>query len=184
MKTSSVDSAPLERLLALEEIRGRLHDYIRGMDRLLPDVHLSAFHSDAWFDCGIFAGRAPDIVPAVQSYLAGTAWTHHMLGQTDIRFDDDGAGGEIYYTARHREDIDGVPTDLLIVGRYVDRYTCVDGQWKIAHRVDVMDVVRSEPPADHWLDGKPDILRGARGDARPEASYCRAGDSTGPDGGR
>ena len=42
---------------------------MRGQDRLMPELHLSAFHDDAYVDCGLYAGNAQGFVEFAQGLL-------------------------------------------------------------------------------------------------------------------
>ncbi|MBN9570701.1 MAG: nuclear transport factor 2 family protein, partial [Alphaproteobacteria bacterium] len=92
-------------------------------------------------------------------YLAN----QHMIGQAKIDVEDDIAFGEVYFQAHHRIVEEGEEQDLFVSGRYIDRYECRKGVWKIAHRSERIDWVRAEPRADEWLKNSPKMPWGARG---------------------
>lgn len=72
--------------------------------------------------------------------------TQHILGQIDIDLTgEDEAYGENYTLAYHRIDDAAGARDLIISGRYIDRYERRGGVWKIAYRSEVVDWVRDEP---------------------------------------
>ena len=54
--------------------------------------------------------------------------------------------------------------DLIIAGRYLDRYERRDDVWKIAYRSEVVDWTRSEPVNEPYFEMAPDCLRGGRQD--------------------
>ncbi|QXQ07126.1 nuclear transport factor 2 family protein [Sphingosinicellaceae bacterium] len=142
----------LDEVLAWHEIYGLLCDYMRAQDRLEPALHRSVFHDDATTDYGSFKGSADEFVAFAQGVLTPHRSNHHMIGQVDIDFEGDTAFGEVYFQAFHRVvGDDGAEQDLWVSGRYVDRYERRAGAWKIAHRSELVDWLRSEPAGDAAL---------------------------------
>ena len=103
---------------------------MRGLDRLDKNIFRSVFHDDAYCDYG-FIKTDPDTfatfcMDALKDHIAN----HHMIGNSLIEFDDDDentAYGEIYFNAYHKTIENGVKTDVIIAGRYLDRYERRDG---------------------------------------------------------
>ena len=91
---------------------------------------------------------------------------HHMIGNSLLEFDEKNentAYGEIYFNAYHKTIENGVNTDVIIAGRYLDRYERRNGVWKIAYRSEVNDWSRTEPTNDpYFIDS--DCHRGKRQD--------------------
>lgn len=162
----------LDRLESWHAIYDLLCDYMRGQDRLDPVLHRSVFHDDATTDYGEgYRGDADGFVAFAQGVLTPHASNHHMIGQVRIDFEDADTGfGEVYFQAFHRIEEDGVPKDLFVSGRYVDRYERRAGVWKIAHRSELVDWVRTEPAADELLKRQPGFPLGARA---PHDLSCR-----------
>jgi len=153
----------LDLLVAKNEI-GDLHArYMRGQDRLDADLQHSVFWPDATADYGFFKGSASNFVTFAQDLLKTHEANHHLLGQSLIEVEGDVAFGELYYFAFHRLIEDTVPQDMIIAGRYIDRYERREGVWKIAHRSELIDWARKEPAADSFMTALPDALLGARG---------------------
>jgi hypothetical protein len=152
-------------LAARRDINDVVQRYMRGLDRLDPVLQRTAFHDDAWVDCGLMAGGADDFVSFAQDMLATMDATHHLLGQVRIELHDGGqsASGECYFQAWHgSRDESGGPRDLFISGRYVDEYTCKNGEWRIAKRFLITDWVKDDP-ADHgFYAANPTTNRGGR----------------------
>lgn len=140
----------LDQLSSWHEIYDLLCDYMRGQDRLEPVLHRSVFYDDATTDYGDgYRGDADGFVAFAQGALTPHLANHHMIGQVRIDFEgDDLAFGEVYFQAFHRTVADGAEEDLWVSGRYVDRYERRGGAWKIAHRSELVDWVRTEPAAD------------------------------------
>jgi hypothetical protein len=146
MKASLEDE--IRDLAARRDIAAACMRYIRAQDRLDRELHLSAFHDDAYVDCGLMAGSAEEFVDFAQGFLAELESSQHILGQMDITVDGDSAQGEIYFFAQHRVIEAGEPFDLLIAGRYIDEYRCRDGDWRILKRYEIVDWVRNDPATD------------------------------------
>lgn len=156
--------AEVRDLTARRDIHQVINNYMRGQDRLLPDLHLSAFHVDASVDCGLFAGDAAGFVDFAQGFLGDLHSSHHMLGQIDIQVDGDSATGEVYFLAQHRIQQDQQPYDLFVAGRYIDVYQDRGEGWKIASRKELVDWARSDPASDSFLQENPALNIGQRGE--------------------
>jgi len=134
-------SDELERLLAIEAIRRRLHEYCRAMDRRDDDLGRSIWHEDGTADYGdeVFQGLGRDFVEQVsRNHLRRTAHSH-QIATAAIEVDDDAARSEAYVTVRLVTATTGGTTEELYVGRYLDRWSRRDGRWAIDHRVWVLD---------------------------------------------
>ena len=148
--------------LAIQELSAR---YMRGLDRLDKDLLQSVFHEDASTDYGFYKGPAAQFVDFAHGALKDHASNHHMIGQILIGFEDENtAYGEVYFQAYHRLMIENEDTELFVSGRYSDRYERRGGAWKIAHRAEVNDWTRADPPTDRYFRDSPQQLRGGRGD--------------------
>ncbi|MGB3710094.1 MAG: nuclear transport factor 2 family protein [Erythrobacter sp.] len=172
-RTVSEPLSPLDRLVAWHAIYDLVCDYMRGQDRLIPELHLSVFHDDATTDYGDgYRGDAAGFVEFAQDVLRPHEANHHMIGQVRIDFESaDLAFGEVYFQAFHRiEDDEGRKRDLFMAGRYADRYERRGGAWKIAHRSELFDWVRDVEAADDMLEGDHGFPMGARA---PDDLTCR-----------
>ena len=79
---------------------------------------------------------------------------------------------ETYFTAYHLMRAKGDPLagpgaydgemDYFVGGRYVDRFECREGDWKIAIRTGLTDWMRLEPACSQGLSDLPDALVGQR----------------------
>lgn len=155
----------LDELLSKQDIYERVCDYMRAQDRLEPELHHSVFWDDARTDYGIFKGSGAGFVEFAQGVLAPHKMNQHLIGQVRIDIEGEIAFGEVYFIAYHRLEMNGEDTDLIIAGRYVDRYERRQGVWKIAFRSELVDWARSDKAADGFLKGSPQSLLGARGAA-------------------
>lgn len=154
--------AEVRDLAARRDIVACIGRYMRGQDRLLPDVHRSAFHDDAWVDCGIMSGTADEFVTFAQDFLGTMKASLHIIGQTLISVDGDAATGEIYFFAFHRIVEEGEERDLLMSGRYIDDYACRNGDWRILRRRELIDWVRKDSATDQFLESMPGVIFGGR----------------------
>lgn len=145
--------------LAIMELPAR---YMRALDRLDRDLMCEQFWEDAYMDYGIFTGGPDEFADFCMSALSSHAANHHMLGQHLIDINGDEAFGEVYFQAFHRV-VDGPekPRDVVIAGRYVDRYEKRNGAWKFSYRSEVVDWAHDHPASDGFLEGSGNIL-GAR----------------------
>lgn len=144
----------LTTLLAKDAIRDLAARYMRGQDRLDHALQLSTFWPDSTTDYGIFKGSGPAFVDFAQDLLAEHLANQHLIGQHLIEFDaadPDIAFGEVYYYAFHRVLEDAEPKDMVICGRYLDRYEHRGGEWRFAHRSEFVDWARKEPASDAFL---------------------------------
>jgi hypothetical protein len=159
--------AEVRDLAARRDIYNVICNYMRGQDRLMPELHRSAFHDDAWDDCGLYTGDASGFVDFAQGFLANLKSTQHLIGQAQITVEGSVAHGEVYFIAWHRLVEDGVEKDLFVAGRYIDRYEDRGTGWKIAKRQELIDWARTDPASDSFLRETPALQRimGARGAA-------------------
>ena len=151
-------------LVARRDIGDAVQRYMRGLDRLDPALQRSAFHDDAFIDCGLMAGGADDFVAFSQDLLGAMDGTQHLMGQVRIVLHDgENASGEVYFQAWHgiRDDA-GKPRDLFVAGRYVDEYACKNGEWRIAMRTLITDWVKDDPANHTFWDQTPPPLAAGR----------------------
>jgi hypothetical protein len=155
--------AEVRDLAARRDITDAVQRYMRGLDRLDPLLQRSAFHDDAWVDCGLMAGPVDEFVSFAQGFLGELAASHHFLGQVRIELQGETASGECYFQAWHgTRDPAGNPRDLFISGRYIDEYACNNGEWRIIKRKLMTDWVRDSPADETFFAQNPTTNRGGR----------------------
>lgn len=152
----------MEEYLDKQEIYELACKYMRGLDRWDRALFRSVFHDDAVCDYGFFKGDPDAFTDFCMEALGTHKSNHHMIGNVLIDVEGDTAYGEVYFNAYHKVDMEGVDTDLIIAGRYVDRYEKRDGVWKIAYRSEINDWCRTHATADGFFDQQPDGRRGSR----------------------
>ncbi|MBS0323156.1 MAG: nuclear transport factor 2 family protein [Proteobacteria bacterium] len=139
----------LQALLDKQEIIDLLHAYCNANDRHDQAKVRALYHEDAWDDHGIFfKGLAQEFVDKLPGIWADMEILHHNMTTMNIKVDGDVGEGEIYVLAFHKiKKPGGGSMDLLIGGRYLDRYAKRNGVWKFAHRSVLADwAVTGDPP--------------------------------------
>ena len=133
------------RTEAYEQIRQVAARYSHGVDRLNEAVMKSAYWPDAIDDHGVFVGNAMEFCAmVVASHRAFDSTMHcnynHLIDITS----DTQATGEIYNVAYIRSTANGAPILDTWFGRYIDKYECRNGEWRISHRVCVHEGTQRE----------------------------------------
>lgn len=119
------------------EIEQCLLRYTRGVDRFDVALMRSAYHDDAWDEHGVAAGDPDSFCRWAIGWHGDAQHSHHhCISNTTIDLDGDTAHVETYYLflGDNRE---GPPT--LSYGRYVDRFEKRGEEWRIAHRVCIIE---------------------------------------------
>lgn len=123
----------LRHLVDRQEIHDVILRYCRGVDRLDRELILSAYHSDAIDDHGLFVG-GPEAFAAYFSafHASQQSATQHIVTNHSCELDGDTAHCETYwlFAAMNREG----PALSLGGGRYIDRMERRGGRWAIAQR--------------------------------------------------
>lgn len=113
--------------------------YCRGVDRRDFDLVRSLYWDDAIDDHGgMFCGSPDDYVAWLLKALELLDCTVHAISNSLIVVDVDTAQGEHYSYNFHRTR-EAPRQEIIIHGRYLDRYEKREGVWKFAHRKIVFD---------------------------------------------
>lgn len=161
----------------------------RGLDRIDEATLRSVYHDDAIEDRGegLFIGRAQDWIDWTLAVLPLFTATQHGILQSLIDVEGDIAFGETYFQVYHRfsdtggedpdanafrlataedfnEELDWPEgdTEVILAGRYLDRFEKRNGVWKIAYRKMICDWCRTQSVADDWFVSNPTAYRGVR----------------------
>lgn len=138
----------LQHLLDHHAISELVHAYARAADRRDQEAMRALYHAGATDDHGgFFKGLAEDFIAALPKIQAPMQILHHNVTTTNIAIDHDYAEGEIYVLAYHRVATEKGALDLLIGGRYLDRYARRDGAWKFTHRAVLADWATVNDPS-------------------------------------
>jgi SnoaL-like domain len=143
----------MEGLLDKDGIRECVIRLARGEDRRDAKLIGASYWPDAATDFGILAGSFDEYLAWVVPGSPAIAVTQHVLGQTLIDLRGDAALAETHVTAYHRMDMGGQDRDVVIGGRYLDRFEKRDGEWRIAQRTMLYDWFRDHGVSADWSQG-------------------------------
>ncbi len=130
----------LESLLAKQAIQELVLRYCRAVDRKDYDALPALYHSDATEDHGaMFQGSAADYIRWLPSQLDNMLLTVHSVSNHLIVLQGECAVGEVYCQAYHRYRGPQGEEELLVGGRYLDRYRRCNGEWRFSNRQIVTD---------------------------------------------
>ncbi|MEZ5501160.1 MAG: nuclear transport factor 2 family protein [Halioglobus sp.] len=145
--------ARLQALIDKQEIMDLLHSYCNAADRHDHDKMRQLYHDDAIDDHGaFFHGLAMEFIDTLPTIQAPMLILHHNVTTVNIALDGDYAEGEVYVLAFHQVQTDDQPVDLLIGGRYFDKYEKRKGVWKFSYRAVVADWATFNNPSTVCLD--------------------------------
>jgi hypothetical protein len=161
----------VQDLLDKQAIYELAANYMRALDRLDGALLRAQFHDDAYCEYGFYNGAAADFAAFAINALQSHAANHHMIGNVLIEVEGDEAFGEVYFHAYHKVAAGTGFEDVIIAGRYIDRYQKRGGNWKIAYRSERNDWSRTQQTSDDYFDQAPEGLRGSRLD---DAVYDRS----------
>lgn len=188
MAPRGADPMAAPRFLALLD-KAELHDLVytfaRALDRMDETLLRSVCHATATFDLGpgVFQGSISDYVPWVLGVLGQARMTQHMIGQVLVHLDGDEATVESYAHIHFRSDKPTGREDLFLGVRYLDkcerRPAGRAGVFKIAHRKQVIDWVRTEAVSDIFYHQNPDALWSSRTKTDPSYQMTAPGQSNG-----
>jgi len=111
-----------------------------------------------------YSGPAEGFIEVAREMLSAIPRTQHLLGNILIEMrDDTSADCESYFQAYHLiEDENSGSYDLVVAGRYVDRFEKRNDEWRIAQRSIVVDWFRQYPDTCQFGDKKPLGIASAR----------------------
>jgi hypothetical protein len=130
--------------------------YPRGVDHADPGLLKTVYHADGIDDHGIFTGNAWEFAEFIGPFDAelGVRQQTHRVDNVLIEFTGPHSAAVESYniTFVDAETPDGMMASI-IGGRYLDKFERRDGQWKIAHRLYVMDWNINGPSSVEWRAG-------------------------------
>lgn len=137
----------LDDLLAKEAIRDVVLRYCRAVDRRDFEALKALYHEDATDDHGgMFCGSAADYIAWLPDMVSQMQVLSHQVLNHYIVVDGDEAEGEVYVQAYHlTKDEAGDDVEMIIGGRYLDRYSRRNGEWRFSARKIVMDWNQVQP---------------------------------------
>jgi SnoaL-like domain len=140
-----------------EAIRHCVLRYCRGLDRLDEAMLREVYWPDATDDHITYSGPAEGFIEVAREMLSAIPRTQHLLGNMLIEMRDDASADcESYFQAYHLiEDENSGSHDLVVAGRYVDRFEKRNDEWRIAQRSIIVDWFRQYPDTCQFSDKKP-----------------------------
>jgi hypothetical protein len=138
----TIDAGPIDSLIAKDEIRDLVLTFCRAVDRGDVDLARTLYEHDALDEHGINpTNTAEEFFGLIEPMEAGLTTIQHNITNHLVRMTGpDSAEGEAYLIAYHRAEGEDTAYLLITGGRYLDRYSKRQGQWKIAHRKCVLDI--------------------------------------------
>ena len=128
-----------QTLIDERDIREVLTRYCRATDRCDLDLLKSAYWPDATDNHVVFVGNAMDYAeystPMLKQY---TKATMHTIANCWIQLDRDVAVAETYVNAWHLMK-EPENAEVVVGGRYLDRFEKRNGEWRIAERNVIID---------------------------------------------
>lgn len=130
------------------QLRKLVHSYCRAVDRGdLPTLR-SLYHHDAEDHHGAFStGSAEDLLEGLVAARPYLRSMQHHVTTTNFAIDGDRAEGEIYSIATHTFTAGDHDVDVIVGGRYLDKYEKRSGTWKILERAIVTDTAYVNNPS-------------------------------------
>lgn len=150
MKETAI-SDELQAVIDKAVLHELVQRYCRACDRRDFALLRSLYHDDAIDDHGkLFCGSAQEYVEWLPSMVARYEATVHSITNALFALDGDFAEGEIYTVAYHRTHPPEA-REIIIGGRYLDRYARRGGEWRFLRRWLALDWVDERPfDAEAW----------------------------------
>jgi hypothetical protein len=140
--------AQLQEMFDEFALRKLVHGYCRAVDR--GDVaHLrSLYHRDATDDHGaVSTGSADELLDAITAARPYIRSMQHNVTTVNFAISGDRAEGEIYTIATHTFSAGDRDVDVVVGGRYLDKYEKRDDTWKFSQRMIVTDWAHVNDPS-------------------------------------
>ena len=128
------------------QIRNRLAQHARGIDRADEALLREAYHADGSVDYGSLQGTAAEFAQAIAVMHDGAPMSSHRTSNIWIKIQGESAISESYVMAWVTLPTDGDPQPHLVGGRYLDRHSFKNDEWRMQHRHYVLDWIRQFPP--------------------------------------
>lgn len=145
--TASKDTL-LQEMLDEHQLRRLVHSYCRAVDRGDLEQLRSLYHDDALDSHGAFSAGSVDrfIEQMAQARPYLRSMQHHIT-TANFALSGDTAEGEIYTFATHTLAAGGRDVDLIMGGRYLDKYEKRSATWKFVERAIVTDWAQVNDPS-------------------------------------
>lgn len=154
----------LQAMIDKGEVKDLIYRMARGLDRIDETLLRSVFHHEATLDFGpgVFQGSSNDYIHWAIGVMNQVRSSHHMITNIQTTLEGDIALTESYCHAHFRMDKPTGREDIFIGSRYLDRFerhpAGPSGVWKVMHRKQIIDWVRTEAVSDLFYHQNPDAL--------------------------
>ena len=172
----------LHQLWAKQACAELCYKYCRALDRMDEALLGEVFHQNACYIHGEQEGSIQDFIAYAFDSLKSFDSTQHYISNLLITVQGNRASGEASYMSYQcgsgtrgiglgaYQDTDR-PENVLVGGRYLDRFECVGDRWLIVERRNVRDWENWHPSDERQLPDLSDIAKG--GFADPSARFGR-----------
>jgi hypothetical protein len=125
-----------------QAITDQIYRYCRAMDRMDHALGYSIWHETGTADYGEgnYIGSGHGFVDHVNRQHAGLLAQSHQVSNILIELEGETAGSEAYVTATLQTKRGDKRVRMLVLSRYVDRWSKRKGRWAIDHRIALMDL--------------------------------------------
>jgi hypothetical protein len=131
-----------------------IHLYSRALDRCDGELLGSIFWDDALIHADRYSGNLGGFlevaIPNLKNFFDHMA---HLIGNVVIRIDGDHAVAESYFFGYQVFAAASGKGDIAISGRYLDRFTLRNEEWRIMERTVVVDWYRDYDDTAPWNPG-------------------------------
>lgn len=164
----SATEAQLQEMLDEFQLRRLVHAYCRAVDRGDFATLRGLYHHDATDAHGEFStGTVDDFLATLEASRPHIRAMQHNVTTVNFVIDGNVAEGEIYTISTHTFGAGSRDVDVIVGGRYLDKYEKRQDVWKISERTIVTDWARVDDPS--LVDFSHPITRGTlKGDPGPE----------------
>ena len=140
--------ASLQEMLDEFALRKLVHAYCRAVDRGDFAKLRDLYHQDAVDAHGEFStGGVDEFLATLAASRPHIRSMQHNITTVNFAIDGDRAEGEIYTIAMHTFGAGDRDVDVIVGGRYLDKYEKRDDIWKIVERTIVTDWARVNDPS-------------------------------------
>lgn len=169
-----MDNAALQSLWDELQIRKLLATYCRGIDRCDKELLKTVYWPEAYEEHGLFNGNAWEFAEFIVPLLKTMKITMHSISNALIELQGDTAQSETYVSAYHlMTDASGAPIEMVVAGRYLDRFERRGSEWRIIRRSFVMDWNQNQKATAQWEGGMYESLtiRGSNDQNDPSHAF-------------
>jgi hypothetical protein len=142
-------SQEVQEMLDEYALRKLVHGYSRAVDRGDLETLRNLYHPDGEDSHGSFSSGSVDTflrtLAETRPYIRSM---QHHITTTNFAIRGDVAEGEIYSLATHSFAVGDHETEVVVGGRYLDKYEKRDGTWKFMTRCIVTDWAHINDPAE------------------------------------